>query len=104
MAQNLKVNDKVKVISGALKGTEAKIVKIERETHKAMLEGVKLVERHLKKSYLNPAGGKKTVHLGIDLSNLKLVESAKFEKKTAKKAEAKKAEKPAEKKAKKGAK
>ena len=104
MAQNLKVNDKVKVISGALKGTEAKIVKIERETHKAMLEGVKLVERHLKKSYLNPAGGKKTVHLGIDLSNLKLVESAKFEKKTAKKAEAKKAEKTAEKKAKKGAK
>lgn len=104
MAQNLKVNDKVKVISGALKGTEAKIVKIERETHKAMLEGVKLAERHLKKSYLNPAGGKKTVHLGIDLSNLKLIESAKFEKKTAKKAEAKKAEKPAEKKAKKGAK
>ena len=104
MAYTLKVNDKVKVISGALKGTEAKIVKIEKETHKAMLEGVKTVERHLKKSYLNPTGGKKTVHLGIDLSNLKLVESAKFEKKAKKVSE--KAEKTAktEIKAKKGAK
>ena len=85
MAQNLKVNDKVKVIAGSFKGTEAKIVKIEREAKKAFLEGVREVERHLKKSYLNPAGGKKSVHLGIDLSNLKLVEAAKFEKKSSKK-------------------
>jgi ribosomal protein L24 len=55
----------------------------------------------MKKSYLNPAGGKKTIHVGIDLSNLKLVEAAKYEK------AAKKADKKADKKdakAKKGAK
>ncbi|MBQ9180513.1 50S ribosomal protein L24 [Candidatus Saccharibacteria bacterium] len=80
MAQNLKINDKVLVISGSNKGTEAKIVKIDRKNGKAMLEGIGMVERHLKKTYFNPAGGKKTVHVGIDLSNLKLVESAKFEK------------------------
>ena len=51
----------------------------------------------MKKSYLNPAGGKKAIHVGIDMSNLKLVEAAKFEK-TAKKADKKDA------KAKKGAK
>ena len=34
----------------------------------------------MRKSYINPAGGKKTIHVGIDLSNLKLVEVAKFEK------------------------
>ena len=44
-----------------------------------------MTERHLKKSYLNPTGGKKTIHLGIDLSNLKLIEAAKFEKSTDKK-------------------
>lgn len=80
MAQNLKVNDKVLVIAGDHKGTEAKIVKMDRRTGKAMLEGIGLVERHFRKSYLNPTGGKKTIHVGIDLSNLKLVETAKVEK------------------------
>ena len=96
MAQNLKINDKVKVISGDHKGTEAKIVKIDRINRKACLEGIGVVERHMRKSYLNPAGGKKTVHLGIDWSNLKLVEAAKVAKKTA--------DKKADKKSKKGAK
>ena len=90
MAQNLKINDKVKIISGDNKGTEAKIVKIDRRAGKAMLEGIGLVERHMRKSYLNPAGGKKTVHVGIDLSNLSLVEAATYDKTAAKKADEKK--------------
>ncbi len=98
--KSLKINDKVKVIAGDHKGTEAKVVKIDRKNGKACLEGIGLVERHLKKTYYNPAGGKKTIHVGIDLSNLKLIESAKVEKKAAKKAD-KKADK---KNAKKGAK
>ena len=87
--KSLKIGDKVLVISGDNKGKEAKIVKIDRENHKAMLEGIGLVERHMRKSYLNPAGGKKTIHVGIDLSNLKLVEAAKFVKSAAKKADKK---------------
>ena len=97
MAQNLKANDTVLVIAGDNKGKKAKIVKIDRKAGKAMLEGIGVVERHMKKSYTNPKGGKKTIHVGIDLSNLKLVEAAKVEK-TAKKADKKDA------KAKKGAK
>ena len=100
----LKVNDKVRVIAGGNKGTEAKIVKIDIKNGKAMLEGIGLVERHLKKSYYNPAGGKKTVHLGIDLSNLKLVEAAKFEKKDTKAAKATAKSEKKDAKAKKGAK
>ena len=98
---NLKINDKVMVISGDEKGKTAKIVKVDPKAGKAYLEGIGIVERHMKKSYLNPQGGKKTIHLGIDLSNLKLVEAAKVEKKAAKKTTAKKADK---KDAKKGAK
>lgn len=86
MAKSLKINDKVLVISGDNKGKEAKIVGIDRVNGKAMLEGIGLIERHMKKSYLNPAGGKKTIHVGIDFSNLKLVEAAKFDKKSDKKA------------------
>ena len=98
MAQNLKINDTVLVIAGDHKGTKAKIVRIDRVSNKAFLEGIGLIERHMKKTQFNPAGGKKTIHMGIDLSNLKLVEAAKVEKKAAKKADKKDA------KAKKGAK
>lgn len=78
--KSLKINDKVLVISGAHKGTEAKIVGIDRTAGKACLEGIGVRERHMRKSYMNPAGGKKSIHVGIDLSNLKLVEAAEFKK------------------------
>ena len=91
MAQNLKSGDIVKVISGAHKGTSAKIVSIDKKSGKACLEGIGLVERHVRASYLNPKGGKKTIHLGIDLSNLKLEKAA--EKKVKEAPKAKKAKK-----------
>ena len=84
MAQNLKTGDKVMVIAGDNKGKTAKIVKV--KDGKAYLEGIEIRERHMKKTYLNPKGGKKDIHVGIVLSNLKLVEAAK----TAKTAKAKK--------------
>ena len=71
MAQNLKTGDTVKVISGDNKGKTGKIVKMDIKNHKAMVEGIGVRERHLKKTQFNPAGGKKTIHVGIDLSNLK---------------------------------
>ncbi|MBR6532666.1 KOW motif-containing protein [Candidatus Saccharibacteria bacterium] len=80
MAQNLKTGDKVMVIAGDNKGKTAKIVKV--KDGKAYLEGIEIRERHVRKSYLNPKGGKKDIHVGIVLSNLKLVEAAKTEKKT----------------------
>ena len=105
--KSLKINDKVLVIAGSHKGTEAKIVKIDRERGVAMLEGIGVRERNLKRTQYNPRGGKKTIHLGIDLSNLKLVEASKYVKSAVKKVDNKKAEKEAKKeakKAKKGAK
>ena len=103
MTQGLKVNDKVRIISGDHKGTEAKIVKIDRKNGKAMIEGVGVIERHIRKSYTNPSGGKKTIHVGINLSKLQLVEAAKPVKSTVKKLD-KSASKKDAKKAKKGAK
>ena len=88
----MKVNDTVRIIAGDNKGKEAKIVAV--KNGRACLEGIGVVERHLKKSYVSPNGGKKTIHVGIDMSNLKLVKAAEY----------KKAEKPAKKTAKKGAK
>ena len=80
----MKIGDKVLIIAGDNKGKEAKIVRVDRKNGKAMLEGIGIVERHMKKTYMNPKGGKKTIHVGIDMSNLKLVEAAKSEKKAVK--------------------
>ncbi len=83
----MKVGDKVKIIAGDKKGTEAKIVKMDRKNGRACLEGIGIVERHLKKTQYNPAGGKKTIHVGIDLSNLKLVEAGEKAAKASKKSD-----------------
>lgn len=77
MAQNLKTGDNVKIIAGDNKGKTGKIVKMDKAGHKAMIEGIGVRERHIKATQFNPKGGKKTVHLGIDLSNLKKVEGKK---------------------------
>ena len=79
--KTLKINDKVTVISGDHKGETAKIVAVDRENHKAMLEGIGEIERHMRRTQFTPAG-KKTIHVGIDFSNLKLVEEAKYDKST----------------------
>ena len=76
----MKINDTVKIIAGDNKGKEAKIVKVDRGAGKVYLEGIGEVERHMKKSYLNPQGGKKTIHVGIDMSNVKVVKEAEVKK------------------------
>jgi len=86
MAQNLKSGDIVKIIAGDEKGKSAKIVSVDKKNDKACLEGIGLVERHVKATYYNPKGGKKTIHVGIALSNLKLEKAAPAPKKADKKA------------------
>ncbi|MDO4759666.1 MAG: KOW motif domain-containing protein [Candidatus Saccharibacteria bacterium] len=77
MSRSLKTGDKVQVISGNHKGQTAKIVKINRQESRAMLEGIGIRTRRIKPNMLNPRGSKKEIHLGIDLSNLKKVEEKK---------------------------
>lgn len=71
MSKCLKVGDRVKVIAGDHKGEVASIVKVDRENRKAMLKDIEVRERHVRATQYNPKGGKKSVHVGIDFSNLK---------------------------------
>lgn len=71
MAKNLKVGDKVKVIAGDLKGKVAEIVKVDKQAGKAMLKDLQIRTRHMKATQFNPKGGKKDIHVGIHMSNLK---------------------------------
>ena len=70
MAQNLKSGDKVTIIAGANKGKSGKIVKMDRKNGKAMIEEIGIRERHMAANAYRQ-GGKKDIHVGIDLSNLK---------------------------------
>ena len=70
----IKTGDTVKVIAGSHKGKTAKVVAVDRKNHRVMLEGINVVERHLRKTAFNPVGGKKSVHLGIDISNVQKTE------------------------------
>ena len=86
MAKSLKSGDTVKIIAGDNKGKSGKIVAIDRENGKAMIEGIGVRTRHMRATQFNPRGGKKDIHVGIDFSNLKLEKAAEA-KKSAKKGE-----------------
>lgn len=70
----IKSGDTVKVIAGDHKGSEGKVLKVDREKNKAIVEGVNLVSKHMKPSAQNPQGGIIKKEAPIHISNLSLVD------------------------------
>jgi large subunit ribosomal protein L24 len=70
---HVKVGDTVKVISGTSKGSEGKVLRIDRTKNRAIVEGVNIVKKHVKPSASNPQGGIEETEAGIHLSNVMLV-------------------------------
>ncbi|TWT46589.1 50S ribosomal protein L24 [Botrimarina hoheduenensis] len=69
----IKSGDTVLVIAGADKGVRARVLKIDRETQKAIVEGVNKVYKHVKRSQKNPQGGRLSKEMPVQLSNLQYV-------------------------------
>ncbi len=70
----IKSGDTVKVIAGDHKGSEGKVLKVDREKNKAIVEGVNLVSKHMKPSAQNPQGGIIKKEAPIHISNLSLID------------------------------
>ena len=70
----IKKNDIVKVISGASKGKEGKIIKVYRKKYRAIVEGANMVSKHSKPNAANPQGGILKQEAAIHISNLMLVD------------------------------
>lgn len=70
----IKKGDTVKVISGAGKGTEARVLKVLPQQNKAIVEGVNKISKHSKPSNENPDGGIVEKEAPIHISNLMLVD------------------------------
>ena len=70
----IKSGDTVRVIAGEHKGQEGKVLRVDREKNKAIVEGVNLVKRHTKPSAQNPQGGIVEKEALIHISNLSLID------------------------------
>ncbi|UOB16396.1 50S ribosomal protein L24 [Abyssalbus ytuae] len=70
----IKSGDTVRVIAGEHKGEEGKVLKVDREKNKAIVEGVNMVSKHEKPSAKNPQGGIVQKEAFIHISNLSLID------------------------------
>ncbi|MCX2679513.1 50S ribosomal protein L24 [Galbibacter sp. EGI 63066] len=70
----IKSGDTVRVIAGDHKGSEGKVLRVDREKNKAIVEGVNLVSKHEKPSAKNPQGGIVKKEALIHISNLSLLD------------------------------
>ena len=82
---HVKKGDQVEVISGNFRGSTGKILQVLAEKKRVLIEGVRLIKKHLRKSQDNPSGSIAEREGPIHISNVKLVErSEKAERKRAK--------------------
>ncbi|MFN7674604.1 50S ribosomal protein L24 [Flavobacterium sp.] len=70
----IKSGDTVTVIAGDHKGSEGKVLRVDREKNKAIVEGVNMVSKHTKPSAKSPQGGIVKKEAPIHISNLALID------------------------------
>lgn len=69
----IKKNDTVMVTSGKDKGKTGKVMQINREASLALIEGVNLAKKHVRRTKENQQGGIVQVERPISLSNIMLL-------------------------------
>ncbi len=69
----IRKGDKVKVISGPNKGKTTKVVDIDHEAGKAIIQGVNTVKKHVRPNKRNPQGGVLEVDMPMDVSNVQVI-------------------------------
>lgn len=70
----IKTGDTVRIITGDHKGVEGKVVSVDREKNKAIVEGANMVSKHEKPSASNPQGGIVKKEAPLQISNLSLID------------------------------
>jgi len=72
---HIKKGDTVVVISGNDLGKQGRVLTIDTEKSRAIVEGVNLVKKHTKPNADNPKGGIIEQEAGVHISNLKVIDS-----------------------------
>jgi large subunit ribosomal protein L24 len=79
---HVKRGDEVVVIAGTEKGKRGKLISVLRDKERVIVEGVKMIKRHMRKSQQHPQGKIVEREGSIHLSNVML--AAKYDARAAK--------------------
>ena len=71
---HVKKGDHVEVISGNFKGSSGKVLEVLPRKQRVLVEGVRLIKKHLRKSQDNPSGKIAEREGPLHISNVKLIE------------------------------
>ena len=69
----IKTDDTVEVIAGEDRGRRGKVLRVDRQAGKLVVEGVNRVYKHVRRSQRNPQGGRLSMEMPIRLCNVALV-------------------------------
>ena len=69
----IRTGDTVAVLAGADKGKQSRVIAVDREAGKALVENVARVYKHVRRSQKHPQGGRLSKESPVELSNLAFV-------------------------------
>jgi large subunit ribosomal protein L24 len=81
---HVKKGDNVEVISGNFRGSSGKVLQVLPKKERVLIEGVRIIKRHLRKSQDNPQGKIAEREGPIHISNVRLIEKTERKGKGAK--------------------
>lgn len=67
---HIRVNDTVQVMTGDDSGERGKVISVDHQVGKLIVEGVNRVYKHVRKSQRNPQGGRLSKEMPIQISNV----------------------------------
>jgi len=73
---HIKKGDNVKVIAGESKGQTGRVLTVDLDKNRAIVEGVNLISKHTKPNAANPKGGIVKKEAAIHVSNLMIVDAS----------------------------
>jgi large subunit ribosomal protein L24 len=71
---HVKKGDQVEIISGNFRGSSGRILAVFPRKQRVLVEGVRIIKKHLRKSQDNPSGKIAEREGPIHISNVKLIE------------------------------
>src|SRR5881398_51595 len=85
LKHHVKKGDHVEVISGNFRGSSGRVLAVFPGKQRVLVEGVRIIKKHLRKSQDNPSGKIAEREGPIHISNVKLIEKEEKTRKGAKK-------------------
>ncbi len=70
---HIKVGDMVELISGTDRGVRGKVLIVDREAGKVVVEGVARVYKHVRRSQKNPQGGRLSKEMPLEISKVMVI-------------------------------